>query len=327
MIDYLSLIKNTGAYKTVKSDKQKGRLSHAYLFITPDKESLSFFLKIFARLIMCKEEDPCGRCRTCRLIDSGEFADVFFYPKTTENIMSDDIEDLISNTYVKPFESDKKVFVLNRAESMNASAQNKLLKTLEEPPKNVHILLGATSEYPLLSTVLSRVKKLEIPPFSYETLYNALKDDCTEEERLKDAISCGDGTVGKAKALYSDDNLKTTEDLVFDMLVNMNSSKDILKYSDRLVKEKIDTAQFLSVMSLTLRDMLCGVENKTELAFNKDKAERLKSAKGFNRGAIIYALSAVEEAQKRSKFNTNQTMLTEGLFFKILEGKYKWQKL
>ena len=57
---------------------------------------------------------------------------------------------------------------------MNASAQNKLLKTLEEPPKNVHILLGATSEYPLLATLKSRVKKLEIPPFDNQTIYKAL---------------------------------------------------------------------------------------------------------------------------------------------------------
>lgn len=60
---------------------------------------------------------------------------------------------------------------------MTPAAQNKLLKTLEEPPANVHILMGATSEYGLLPTVLSRVRRLEIHPFPDRVLLSAMEGE------------------------------------------------------------------------------------------------------------------------------------------------------
>jgi DNA polymerase-3 subunit delta' len=72
---------------------------------------------------------------------------------------SEEVNELIEESYLKPIEGDKKIFIVNRAESINHVAQNKLLKTLEEPPKGVHIIMGATNEHALLPTIKSRVKK------------------------------------------------------------------------------------------------------------------------------------------------------------------------
>ena len=327
MTDLYALLSQTGAFKTVNGDKLNGRLSHAYLILTADEQNLTEYLKIFARLMVCESDGACAKCRACKLIEQNANPDVYYYPRSSESITSEEVNDLIEESYLKPIECDKKIFVLDKAQTMNASAQNKLLKTLEEPPKNVHILIGATSEFPLLSTVKSRVKKLEIAPFNKEQLFDALKGDCLDEQRLKIAIACSDGTVGNATALYNDQNLKELTDVALDVLTQLQSSKDVLKYSLTIANGKWDVGDFISVLELLLRDLLAYSQGESQVVFNTVNLDKLKTAKNFSTGSIIHALEKVNEAQKRKKFNANSTMLIEWLLFQILEGKYKWQKL
>ncbi len=327
MINLLALLQNTNAYKTVVGDRRSNRLLHAYLLLSPDGEKLGDYLKLFAKLIVCENGEPCNNCRACKLIDENAYSDVLFYPSNGASVMVDDVNSLISESYVKPIEGDKKVFIISRAETMNLPAQNKLLKTLEEPPKGVYILIGATSEYPLLSTVKSRVKKLELPAFTTEKLFDALRDDCPDLERLKNAIACGDGTVGKALALYQDDNLNSAIELVVDTLVNMKSSANVLDYSNKITALGVDLSEVLSIFELLFRDMLVISEGKSELV-NSDKAKYvMQNSANFSTGAILNALEKINQAYERKKFNANGTMLVEWLLFQILEGKYKWQKL
>ncbi len=326
MIGLNALIKKTNAYKIIEGDKKAHRLSHAYLILSADGDMLKRYLTAFAKLICCKQEEPCDNCRVCTLIEQNAHPDVLFYPRTEGAIGVEEVNSLIEESFLKPIESDKKLFVIVGAEQMNISSQNKLLKTLEEPPKNVHILMGATSEFALLSTIKSRVKKLEIPPFDNQTLIQALKDECPDYEKLCRAVGCSDGTVGKTLALYGDSSLLSTTELVLDMLVNMNSSSEVLQYSNQILQSKIDLCEFLSVLELMLRDMLVKTQGQSDIMFNKSVAQRLEKAQKFNTGSIIYALESITEAQKRKKFNMNPTMLVEWLLFQILEGKYKWQK-
>ncbi len=327
MTDFLALAKQTNAYKIVKGDKLANRLSHAYLLLTADGENLKEYVKVFAKLIACDEIEPCNACRKCTLIDSESFCDVIFYPKKGSSVTAEEVTELIDESFLKPIESDKKVFVLLGAEQMNLTAQNKLLKTLEEPPKNVHILIGATSEYPLLFTLKSRVKKLEIPFFNDKTLCSALKNDCPDQERLIQAVACGDGTVGKAKALYGDDNLSKVTAFVIDLFINMKSSRDVLSFYTKMTEQKIDFIQFLGVLELALKDLQVALLGKENLVKNKKLYDSIKGADGFNSGAVVYILEKVNEAFKRKKANANSQMLAEWLLFQILEGKFKWQKL
>ena len=326
MLNLKALLKDTSAYKTVLGDKLAGRLSHAYLLLSPDKEMLDEYLKVFAKLITCSSDEPCGNCRACRLIDDKTYPDVFFYPINGQNVVVEDVNSLIAETFVKPLEGDKKVFVISNAETMNLPSQNKLLKTLEEPPKGVHIIIGATSEHPLLSTVKSRVKKLELPFFSADKLIETLKDDCPDQERLKNAISCGDGTVGKALALYQDENLSKAIELAIDTLVNMKSSANVLDYTNKILALEVGVLETLSIFELLFRDMLVLSQGKEKLASSSNAKYVMENGVNFSTGAIINALEKINQAVQRMKFNANPTMLVEWLLFQILEGKYKWQK-
>ncbi|MBR1983819.1 MAG: hypothetical protein IKA12_03940 [Clostridia bacterium] len=326
MIDFLCLLKNSGAYKTFINDKKTGALSHAYLVVSPEKQYLNDYLKVLAKIVACNELEPCLNCRACKAIDADSYADVLSFPKDKESILTADVEALIAESYVKPVENDKKIFILNHAETMNASAQNKLLKTLEEPPKNVIIIMGATTTYPLLSTVLSRVKKVEISEFSDDLIVKALENDCQNKEKLLTAVQSGDGTLGKAKSLYNDANALSVTELVFDVLINMTSSKDVLKYSNKIAKA-IDVTEFISGLETVLGELLYLTQGKENLIKNTNHIPLLKSIKGFNNGSILYALEKITESYKRKKFNANPTMLIEWLIFSILEGKFIWQKL
>ena len=242
-------------------------------------------------------------------------------------MLVEDVNSLIAESFVKPLEGDKKVFIISHAETMNLPSQNKLLKTLEEPPKGVHILIGATSEYPLLSTIKSRVKKLEISLFNKDKLFEALRQDCIDEERLRNAIACGDGTIGKALALYEDENLGVAIETIVDTLVNMKSSANVLDYTNKILALKVDLAEVLSIFELLFRDMLVTTQGKSELASSNKAKYVMDNSVNFSAGAIINALEKINQAQERKKFNANPTMLVEWLLFQILEGKYKWQKL
>lgn len=327
MIDLLSLVQNTAPFNAVKGDLRSDRLSHAYLILTADGDNLDNYLKIFAKLLVCEDGSPCVKCRRCRTVDQNVFPDVIFYPKDGGAVNTEDVNSLIEESYIKPIESDKKVFIISHAENMNAQAQNKLLKTLEEPPKGVHIIVGATSEFPLLSTVKSRLKKLEIPTFSKEVLIDALKEDCPDKSRLYGAIAAGDGTVGNTVRLYGDEKLKEITEVVLDTLINMKSSSEVLEFSTKILSVRQDPTDFLSVMELMLRDILVLIDGREDLVANFTVIDKLRSAEKFGRGAVLHALNAVNQAERRKKFNANSTMLIEWLLFQILEGKYKWQKL
>ncbi len=326
MIDFLSLYKSTNVYKIIKAEKEEDKLSHAYLIINSDLQFQDEYLSLIAKTIVCENDSPCNECRLCKLVSDKKSADVLFYPKNNESVLTEDVIDLIEESYIKPIEGNKKVFVIKNADTMNERAQNKLLKTLEEPPKNVHIIIGVKNQSTLIETLKSRVKKLEISTFSYELLYNALKDELRDLEKLKRAISLSVKTVESCVNLYNDKNLSFYIDLVKDLLINMKTSREVLTYSNRLSGKNIDFNEFLSVLELVLSDMLKLSLGESKLNFDNLASEIFENSKGFNSGALVYIIEKITQARKRKKSNANPTMLIEWLLFQILEGKYKWQK-
>lgn len=322
MIDLLPLFRETNAYRTVAEDMKSGRLSHAYLVVSADGENLPNYLKILAKLIVAD-----GDKRAEELIEKGVHPDVLTFPASGKTVLKEDVSKIIEESFLKPVESDKKLFLLNNGESMLSVSQNKLLKTLEEPPKGVCIIIGATSEFPLLNTVKSRLKKLVIPPYDSERLFNALKSEYPMEDRLKEAIACGDGTVGKTVALYQDEDLERTIDTAVDVVCNMKSSRDVLEYSVKIAGLKDGLNGFLPVLQLIIRDLTAYYTVGESAVADQKIFCRTKNVVGFNAGACIHIAEAITEAQKRLNANANVQAMTEWLLFAILEGKHIWQKL
>ncbi len=327
MANYYGLIKQSKAFELLQREKQENKLSHAYLFITPDYQCIKEYLKYFALTVACDNLTPCLACRSCNLIENNAHPDVLFFPKgDNQKILSDDVKDIISECYVKPLESSKKVFVISRLDLMDERTQNKLLKILEEPPENVCFILGTTSASAILSTIRSRVKQVEINPFTQQQLTSALILDCPDDKKLQSAILTSDYTLGRVLTLYGNDHFNANLQLVIDVLANMQSSKDVLDYSTKCIAVS-DTAELINTFILFFSDMLRYSQAGSDAVMVKEWITHFDSLTGFNSGSIIYILERLEEAKTRLKFNANQTMLIDWLLFKILEGKYKWQKL
>lgn len=307
---YEELVKETTAYKIISTEKKKGALSHAYLVVCADKYALKTYLKELAKVIEFQGDDGDGRI--AKLIDKNAYADCTFYPLTGERIMTADVDDLVSKTYIRPIENKTRLFVLCGAENATPAAQNKLLKTLEEPPKGVVILIGALRESGLLSTVLSRVKKIDVPPLSSDKIRSVLSERCKDKDRLENAIRSANGSAGAALALYENGEADKLDSLVKDIFAEMKSSKDVIKFVKRAGKE--DIKELISALkaetTIRLENAVYGKEDKD----------------GFTVGALVAISETLTDKEKAVAFSANTAMTIDGVLLSIVREKRRWQK-
>ncbi len=317
-MDVKGVLSNTNAFKILKADKENKTLSHAILVVCDDAFMLETYLTYFAKLIACKEVEPCLTCRTCQLVEKRSFVDVIFYP-LGKKILVQDVDDLIEKSYFKPLESENKLFVLLNAHEMNAQAQNKLLKTLENPPANTIILLGATTTNTLLSTILSRVKKLEIPKFSDGEIVDALSGEYTDLEKLNNAVKLSFGKVGEAINRYNQEDGNKAYNASVKVLTELSNSRQVAMYSSLIDGEIL--SDFISITSRLIED---AIRQKNGIA-SQDKNINLIANK-YTLGALIFIQDKLREAEKSLYFNGNATAVKDALLFGVLEGNYKWSK-
>lgn len=146
-----------GAFRLMQSVEQN-TVSHAYIFESSravDKKGLA---ENFAKAILCQESsaDSCDDCPVCRKIDHGNYEDLFYVGGEGANIKDEEVEQMQAVLKKKPVAGEHNIVIIEQADSMTPRAQNRLLKTLEEPfPGTVIILLCENIEA-LVSTILSR---------------------------------------------------------------------------------------------------------------------------------------------------------------------------
>ena len=296
---YEELVKETTAYKIISTEKKKDALSHAYLVVCADKYALKTYLKELAKVIEFQGDD--GDERIAKLIDKNAYVDCTFYPLTGERIMTADVDDLVSKTYIRPLENKTRLFVLCGAENATPAAQNKLLKTLEDPPKGVVILIGALRESGLLSTVLSRVKKIDVPPLSSDKIRSVLSERCKDKDRLENAIRSANGSAGAALALYENGEADKLDSLVKDIFAEMKSSKDVIKLLISALKAET---------TIRLENAVYGKEDKD----------------GFTVGALVAISETLTDKEKAVAFSANTAMTIDGVLLSIVREKRRWQK-
>lgn len=317
-----SLLKKTNAYKVFSLDIERNTTSHAYLIVCEDEVNLENYLKAFAKKLICSESEPCNVCRNCKLIEEKIHTDVIFYPKANKIVVAD-VDDLVKKSTFKPLEGDKKIFVLNNVSTMQPQAQNKLLKTLEEPPKNTYLLLGATSVYTVLPTVLSRCKRLDVPLFSEDDIFNSLKNECDNLEKLLSAVRLSGGKYGEAKQRYLTGNGEVAEKLAIRTFFEVTSSKDVAKFSSNITKDLLKDyiSSLARLVSVALKMQSVAVKGEGEF-FESAK----KLSKTLSTGALIYASDVIRTAEKGVYYNATPVAVIDAVIFGILEGKHKWSK-
>ena len=187
---------------------KRGAYSHAYALIADDLYTTSVAA---AHLVAAITGASPQR------VNQGGYADVHVLPVGKDKILSADVDFITSTAYLTPTELNKKFYVLEKASTMNESSQNKLLKTLEEAPPSVIIILEADKPSALLPTVLSRCVRVDIAPIAPDVLAEALSKHYPGREVYSAAALSG-GYAGRAETILSDENYEKDFALAFDTL-------------------------------------------------------------------------------------------------------------
>ncbi|MCI7530507.1 MAG: hypothetical protein MSA47_03475 [Christensenellaceae bacterium] len=322
MIEFADALKSSRAYNLIKHDIDTGNLSHAYMVISPDTLALNSLFEIVACAVYCKD-DACLACTTCHRILHGNHADVKFINSDNKNLKVEDVESLIDDTGTRPFESDHKLYFVFSADKMNAAAQNKLLKTLEEPQKTVTIFLGVSRESAMLDTVKSRTKKITLDRFSQEEISSALKEEGFPSDSAETAAACADGMLGRAKEIAEDKSFAENYAQTVNVFKNLKKSGDVASFLNEKVLDKERLPVFLDIASLIVRDMMAAKTDE-RLITNRRTAEEIKEmSQDYSLLALSNILYLINEERKKLNVYVSSVGVAENLLLGILEVKYK----
>ncbi len=211
------------------------------------KHTLANYLAYSA---VCNGENvPCGECHPCRLAMSENHPDIIFISpeESRKNITVSQARSLKNEAYIKPHLAEKRVFVIDGADSMNEQAQNALLKVLEEPPQSVMFILIAKTRSLLLDTVISRCFLLSLTPPETNAAIKEIKAKTEFSlDEVSNALEISKNNIGEAlKILKGDTALseKSARDFLAAMLAR--DELEMLKVLSRFEKDRVGADKFL----------------------------------------------------------------------------------
>ena len=187
-------------------------------------------------MILCLDakDDSCNKCKACIMFDDSNHPDYYEINKEdTESIKIDEIREMQEKIYEKPITSSKKVYVINNAEKMTVEAQNCLLKTLEEPPEFVSIILVSNNDNNLLTTIKSRCTKVAFTEENQKELTEEAKERYDALEKVFGHVEeyLSIDLLNKLDVLYKDkDNI--FENLDFINMILIKKARHNEKYLD-----------------------------------------------------------------------------------------------
>ena len=307
-----ALIRSTAAYALLQSEARANRLNHAYLLAFDDGRNLRAALREFAKLFFKGE----GEERRNALIEKENFSDCLFFPEAGKKFSVEDAEKISEESALRPVEGERKLFVIGDFAEATPQAQNKLLKILEEPPKNVFFLLGATVIFPVLPTVLSRTAKLEIPPFSEKQVADCLeriyRNDPLPGSSAKDfslyAATSG-GKVGAAQDFLEGGYYAS---LLSDAFELVEAEPFRLPAVVKRTGETKYKKELVSLLKLVFRDALLFKTLKNSpsvgdveahLILRSERARTQKASERYSLTALVFAQKALTQAEKQIRFN------------------------
>lgn len=271
MIEHIDIIKKSKAYKIINQDAVSDRIAHSYMVISEDKETSDNFISCMLQTIYCKSHNACGICAECTRLEHDNNPNVYKLKKDSA-IKVDDIKELIADTSITAVENNYKTYVIYNAESMNEASQNKLLKTIEEPPFGVIIILAVKSEASMLQTIKSRTKKIYLNVWDNATIAKELTKIGINSENIELAVKFSKGNFTDAKSLATDKNFQSAYKNMIDLLTGYTSTTLINKYIKYLGNDKEEFSYYLAIIegiiSGTMEDIINNIPNPLASSYN-----------------------------------------------------------
>jgi DNA polymerase-3 subunit delta' len=348
-----------------------GEPSHAYLFRGPRGSGKRAAARAFAAEVLAAASSDPEDARRRALLDPSPHPDlVWLAPAGAQHMVEEVRERVIRAAAYRPFEGGRRVFVVEAAEAMRDESQNALLKTLEEPPEFVHLILLSSDQEGLLETVASRCQVVDFAPLPAEVLERELADGpetplygaesahrpeevaavarlaAGDAERARLLLSgpgrefraeverclaaalagrCGGapwkGLLDRAKAAGEEVEAATREVLEEESKAGVKrSAKEIgdgAKRAGRRRRTEI-LALCLELCAAWLRDLAAVAAGAEEVAFNRDRLERLREqAEGLEPAAARRGAELAQEARRGLDLNVSEELALEALFFRL----------
>ena len=316
---------NTPLVEQLRRSAASGRSSHAYLFLGGAGAGKRLIANTFAKALQCEgEKRPCDRCKSCHAFNHGNHPDVIYFQplKNGKTYTIEDVrEQLLETVDLKPFQYEKKIYIIEKADTLNIQSQNALLKTLEEPPAHAVFLLLAERAEAFLPTILSRVVVMKIRPLSAETIADYLMQagHLAEESHILSAYA--QGRIGQALELVEDEGFREMRQDILGKLEALPSMSEGDAYL--LAKEfevyKNDL-RFLDIMELWYRDLLTAKSLREEgYLIQRDKKDAIFRAAKEPAALLAKKAAAVRTARMRLAQNANFRLTMEVMLMDLKE--------
>lgn len=291
------------------------RISHAHILVGDDGIGKSPLATAIAIKLIGKDENR-------------EYIDIVHWTieKNKSSIGVGAIRDLTEEINKKPYEGDKKIIIIHQGDKMTTQAQNALLKTIEEPPKNVFIFILCENLQSILDTIKSRCQVHRLNPLRESEIRDFLKTKYSslDEEQIKILQAFSDGIPGKAEVLIHNEDFNNIRQGIIDIFKNISSisTEELLKYEDYFSKFNDSWQDVINIIITIIRDTIIYKEIGDEnLIINIDKLQNIKEiASMFSLSKLNDIISIVGDTRKTLEKNVNLSLTFTVMLLKIQEA-------
>jgi DNA polymerase III subunit delta' len=300
-----------------------GRISHAYLFLGADHVGKTTVAQAFAQALLCDTGTgaPCGVCRTCQRIAGGRYPDYQLVRAEKNFLQIEQVRLLQADAAVAPLEGRRKVFVISEIDRATAPAANALLKTLEEPPSHVTLLLTSHRRDLVMSTIWSRCQVIDLRPLRLDQIRQALIDRWgVEEDQATLLARLSSGRLGWAVTAHTDPDSWSARSKFLDDLLTLTGQGYLerLSYSEILSRSPGSVETALGLWATWWRDLLLVQHDLPDGLLNIDRRAQLVQQAGLFEGdQVQHALADLVRTLQRIKANVNIRLALDVLLLRL----------
>lgn len=315
--------------KYISSAVENNRVSHAYILNGERGSGKKMLANLFAMTLLCEtgENEPCGKCHSCKQAESGNHPDIIRVTHEKPNSISvDDIRTQVNNTVdIKPYQGPYKVYIIPQADMMTPQAQNAILKTIEEPPSYAVFLLLTENAETLLPTINSRCVMLKLRNIKDTLIKKYLMENLEIPDYKADMCTAfAQGNMGRAIMLANSDHFNEIREEAVQLLKHISEMElnEIVAAVKNISVYKLEITDYLDIIMIWYRDVLLYKATKEiDKVVFKDQLQSIKEqARKSSYEGIELILESLEKAKARLKANVNFDLVMELLFLTIKEN-------
>jgi DNA polymerase-3 subunit delta' len=300
-----------------------GRVSHATLIVGPPSIGKTTIARVFAQALNCRGDQPkpCGKCLSCRKVVSGNHPDVRILDASDQTLKIGEVRDLQRELSLTVQEGPWRVAVLADFERATVEAANALLKTLEEPPPQVVLVLTATEADVLLPTIVSRCQVLSLRPLPISLVKEALVSRWNAEPAQADLLAClSGGRLGWAVRALEDETLLARRNEHLDNMALLMSKGRVerLAYAADLGRDSGLAREVLNLWMGWWRDVLLLASGSQVAITNVDRETTLRQQAGqVTRRQAKRMVARLRSISKNLDQNVNPRLALEVLLLSL----------